>query len=229
MKDLIDLLHERIKNNCLKQLENNEPTSAAREALIQVECALKEKGIVQEKIYGVRLINHLFSNNKEIQLVVPFGDQESVRRYFIGTFAHYRNYLIHNSIKITQEQSMRILIIASELLDLINASRRQFMGEDTFEGLIKLGIFHDKNQIFNFLQYIDGQYIIDDICDGFYEDLAEKGYSEEQMFNMIELGLLEYKEEKIIHTFDEPIDYSEYIGTFHLTYQGMKILEEFIN
>ncbi|NEQ98120.1 MAG: hypothetical protein F6K30_15610 [Cyanothece sp. SIO2G6] len=93
--DLEELLSPRILKNCWQLYLDQHHKNAAREAIIQVELALKEKKIVKDKKFGRDLISNLFTaNNKYVKLHVPLGEdlQDDAKALFKGTFAYYRNY-----------------------------------------------------------------------------------------------------------------------------------------
>src|SRR6266478_1214832 len=56
-----ELLAPRITKNCLPQLRDEYFKDAAREAMVQVEKALKEKGNGERRKFGANLIGHLFA------------------------------------------------------------------------------------------------------------------------------------------------------------------------
>jgi len=229
---LEDLLHQRIIDNCLLLFENGHYKQAALEAMIQVELALKEKSGVN-KLFGIRLISYLFgSKSKGIKLVVPFGEdlQDKAEKWFCGAFSYYRNYLAHDGRKVDKILSTRILIIASDLLDLIGASEKSFEKVGGIEGLIKNNIFKNKKSIKEILNILDGYVIPDHVCDGFYEELDQKGFGEEEVIALIEVGLVEYKSKEYIPNLGEPDDFIiDEIGWFELTPLGKKVLSKLDN
>lgn len=226
--DIKTLLHPRIQKHCEKRFDDGYFKDAAREAMIQVELALKEKSGEKLK-YGVPFIKELFGKGKGIKLHVPFGDelQEKAESLFQGAFSYYRNYAAHDGSKIDKSASVRIMIIATELLDLLGASSLSFADVGGIEGLIKVGIFPDKDSISKLLTFLNGNWIPDDIFDGLYEDLFEKGFSEEQLFAVLDLGLAEYKTETYIPTFNEIKSntvLADEISWFELTNLGKELV-----
>ena len=121
-KELYSLLAPRIQKNCVELFDDGYFTASAREALVQVEKAIKHKGKTGNKLYGVKLIRHLFEGKKEVVLRVPLGDdlQKEAKNYFQSVFSYYRNYVAHDGALLDQKIAFRILIIASELLELID-------------------------------------------------------------------------------------------------------------
>ena len=42
------------------------------------------------------------------------------------------------------------------------------------------------------MKFLDGYTIVDGVADGFWEDLREQGFTDDQMHFVIDLGLVEY-------------------------------------
>ena len=222
--DIKKLLHPRIIKHCEKLFDDGHYKHAAFEAMKQVELAIKEKSGENNK-YGVALTKSLFGQGKGIKLKIPFGDklQKEADILFHGAFSYYRNYSAHNGTKITQESSARILIIASELLYLIGASSLSFLDVGGVEGLIKSGIFSNKESLIGILKFLDEYHILDNTVDGYFEDLYIKGFNEDQIQAVLELGLIEYKSEKYIPFTNETYPPDD-ISRFELTDIGKKIV-----
>jgi uncharacterized protein (TIGR02391 family) len=222
-----DILHPRVIKHCEKLFTDSHFSQAAFEAMKQVELALKEKS-GETKKYGVNLVTSLFGKGNNIKLRVPFGDelQEKAKILFEGVFSYYRNYSAHDGSKINNVISFRTMIIASELLDLLGASSISFADIDGINGLIKEGVFENEKSVIDLLILIDGDYVLDNAIDGLAEKLANKGYSQEQMQALIEVGLLEYQSQKYIPSLDE-LNNDEFIpeeiGFFQLTYLGKNL------
>lgn len=223
-----DILHPRIIKHCEKLYDDGHFSHAVLEAMKQVELALKEKS-GETKKFGVQLVASLFGKGNNIKLRVPFGDelQEKAKQLFESTFSYYRNYAAHDGSKINNIQSFRVMIIASELLDLLGMSSISFADINGIEGLIKLGVFKDEKSVINLLISLDEQVILDNTIDGLLEELAKEGFSYEQMQSLIEVGLLEYKSEKYIPTIDDLNDWAipNEIGHFSLTVLGKELIK----
>ncbi len=222
-----DLLHPRILQHCEKLFQDSHFKHAAHEAMIQVELALKEKSGETNK-YGVNLVSTLFGKDKGIKLRVPFGDdlQKHAHTWFKGAFSYYRNYTAHDGSKIQERSCARILVTASELLELIGASSKNFADIGGVEGLVKQGLFKDRNRVKELLKIMDGYCLPDHICDGFYEMLFENGFGNDHVAALIEVGLVEYKSEPYNHLKGIKIDTEDLpdeVGWFELTGIGKKI------
>jgi len=185
------LLHQRLRSTCWHLFMGGDYRHVAREAMTTVELALREKALATDDYFGGRLIDFAFGGKGHVQLTVPYGGQDEARALFRGAFKYYRNYAAHDGAQINRTQAARILVLASELLDLLAASPRSLRIEGGPEGLVLKGIFSNVDEFRKFLIFIDGQNYPDDVWDGFFEALASSGYSEEQVELVIDLGLLE--------------------------------------
>ncbi len=196
-----DLLSSRILKHCMPLLDGRYFKHSAREAMVQVEKALKEKGMVDDNRYGQWLITSLFNTNgqnkkKNIRLRVPLGEdlQEKAQDYFKGVFSYYRNYTAHDGNKIDERICKRILIIASELLDLIDASHLSFVDFGGIDGLMELEAFSSETQIGDLLSFLETCYFPDGDASSLLENIWEKGFSEIQLDAIFDLDLIRYKE-----------------------------------
>ena len=110
-------------------------------------------------------------------------------------------------------------IIASDLLDLVGAAVLSFEDIGGVQGLVSKGIFPSAKSVGEILGFLDGKVLPDEVCDGFYEDLYEKGFDDKQLQAVIDLGLVEYRVEEPV--FDPRMaDDTETLGIFVLTALG---------
>ena len=222
--DLRNILHERIISSCLPLYENNHYKHAAHEAMTIIERTLKDKTGVDIKS-AVGLAKNLFGGEKDLKLSVPFGDdlQGAASRLFQGAFSYYRNYTAHDGTSINSEQCLRILILASELLDLVVASRFDYR---PLRKLIDTGVFRNDESAIKLLKLLDGYTTIKDVYDGLFELLAKNGFSSEQMESLIEIGLLalEPTEVNILAVFEDELGGQEF-ECFRLSAIGKGILK----
>lgn len=193
----------------------------------QVELALKEKTEIKEKLFGVRLVNQLFGSGKSIKLKIPLGAdlQEQGKSLLKGAFSYYRNYAAHDGSKINEVICIRIMVLASELLDLIGASSISFEEIGGIKGLIELGIFNEESQISDLLSFLSSQVFPHEVFDGMFEDLAERGYTDQQYQTIFDLGLIEYKSKISDHSFPG----GDRFGWFELTPMGQMVLDQVQN
>ncbi|SHF38098.1 TIGR02391 family protein [Thermoanaerobacter uzonensis DSM 18761] len=232
-----EILSPKIIKHCLPLYLEGHYDSASHKAMLQVELALKEKagitGADSKKLYGRFLIKELFSNSEDkgnhkksvpVKLRVPLGDelQEEAERMFSGVFAYYRNYCAHDGRKITKGICLRIMVIASELLDLIDASSLSYEDIGGVEEILKFGNFKNSLILYNLLKFLENTWVIDD--SSFYEDLYKSGFTDFQFKAMIDLDLVRYE----INEANEDFDTNEFIeiGSFVLTDLGKKVVRE---
>jgi uncharacterized protein (TIGR02391 family) len=224
--ELDTILHQRIIDKCMSLYKDGHFSHAAFESMKQVELALKEKSGPDETLYGTRLVDKLLGPGKSIKLTIPLGEdlQKQANSLFKGAFSYYRNYAAHDGSRINKVICIRIMVLASELLDLIAASPISFTEIGGVEGLIKHGIFADESRITGLLSLLLSEHCPDDCFDGLFEDLAYKGYTDNQYQSVFDLGLIVYKE-KDCGVVNDPLD-AETIGWFELTPIGQKVFNK---
>lgn len=220
------ILHQRIIDKCMPLYKDGHFPDAALGSMKQVELALKEKSGTGKKLFGTNLVKTLFGSGKNIKLIVPLADdlQEDALSLFMGAFKYYRNYAAHDGSNINKVTCIRIMVLASELLDLIAASPISFTEIGGVDGLIKNGIFAEESQITGLLSLLLSEYCPDDTFDGLFEDLVMKGYTDNQYQSVFDLGLIVYKEYNCDSANEFP--YIEKIGRFELTPIGQQVLNK---
>lgn len=228
--ELDTILHQRIIDKCMPLYKDGHFHDAAYKSMKQVELALKEKSGVSKNLRGQKLcsttlVKTVFGSGNNIKLINPLPDalQEDALELFKGAFIYYRNYTAHEDDKINNVSCIRIMVLASELLDLIGASSISFTEIGGVKGLIKHGIFAEESQITDLLSLLISETCPDDCFDGLFEDLALRGYTDNQFQSVFDLGLIMYKEtDQIING---PLD-AETLGWFELTPIGQKVLNK---
>jgi hypothetical protein len=225
-----ELLAPRIAKNCLPQLLNGYSIDAAREAMVQVELALKEKGKIEvaDKLFGVTLIRKLFEGTHGVRLRVPLGEDEQVhaQKYFDGVFTYYRNYTAHDGRTIDAKVALRVLIIASELLELLDASELTLADSGGVEGLLRIGGFKSPEHLGTLLTLLNDYVMPAGTYDGLYEDLVKSGFEETDIEKLVDLDLIEMHsgefETPTGHQFSSETEAMEW---FEVTERGLKALE----
>jgi uncharacterized protein (TIGR02391 family) len=223
------VLHERIQSHCIELYRNGHFKQAAGEAMQQVEQALKEKSGVTDK-YGTNLVQYLFGSSTGIKLKLPFGDdtQKAAKTFAEGAFSYYRNYAIHDGRHIDGGTAFRIMIIASELLAMVGASRKSLEDVGGVPGLIKLGEFKDEEDLSDFLQTVTAQVLPDDDTDGLFEALLEGGWFLEQVDAAVDVGLLEYESSEYLVPWEwmsQRETFPDTMGVLKLTPLGTRLVE----
>lgn len=218
-------LHPRIVKKCYTLYLEEHYLQASFESMKQVEIAIKEKLDIKSNLFGARLIEVAFGKKRSIKLKNPFGPvmQSKTEQLFKSTFLYYRNYLAHNEISLDSSKSFRIMIIASELLDLINASVISFSEIGGIDGLIQEGLFQNEESLCDFLNFLSNQTFPFQIYDGMFEELCNRGFDLFQYQSVFDLGLVVYKEKFINHSAPSDIEDYDYYGWIELTILGKNI------
>lgn len=226
--ELDTVLHQRIIDKCMPLYKDDHFPSAARESMIQVEVALKEKSGIGKKSFGRNLVKAVFGSGQNIHLIIPLADdlQEDALELFTGAFKYYRNYTAHEDSEINNVSCIRIMVLASELLGLIGASSISFTEIGGVKGLINHGIFAKESQITDLLSFLSSQVCPYECFDGLFKDLDERGYTDHQFQSVFDLGLIEYKYKMMNHNLPgEPVDMDTF-GWFELTSMGQEVLNK---
>jgi len=228
MNDAIrKLLVPRIEKYCLPVFEDGHFKHAARDSMVQVETALKEKGKFQDIQFGKRLIDNLFDGKHEVKLRVPIGEklQEFAKQYFKGVFAYYRNYTAHGGSKIDEKIALRILIIASELLELIDASDLTLTETGGVPGLVRIGGFGTAERLGCLLTLLNDYHMPEETYDGLFEDLAKNGFDEKELNSVFMLDLVVMHSTVFEMPFNQSNEDTEVIEWFELTDLGRMALQ----
>jgi len=148
-----------------------------------VELALKEKSGVKNKLYGVNLCKSLFGTGKSIKLRVPFGDEMQLpaEEFFKAAFSYYRNYTVHDGSLVDRAACLRVMVLASELLNLIGASAVSYADVGGISGLVTSGIFKDEDSVRRLLFLLPKYPVIDNGMDGLYEELSSMGLGDDSI------------------------------------------------
>ncbi|MGE5532289.1 MAG: TIGR02391 family protein [Bacteroidota bacterium] len=222
---LSDILHSQIARTCLGSFEQEQYADAARKAMIMVEAELRHRANCSRKMYGRRLVQHVFRQGNPLQLIVTLegAEQEEARALFEGAFAYYRNYVMHNLAGIDRRTCIVVLLIASELMTLIGASSFAFRGLETLVSLLDAGKIASWGTLERLLRYLDGHVTLDDTYDGMFEDLLELGVSDETFELVHDIGLIEWEHHDYSPEPDEMYP-PEFLDIAHLTPAGEEAL-----
>jgi len=192
----------------------------------QVEMSLNKKLGIVKYVPTTKTIQEKFSGGKGLRLKVPFGEeqQENAKLLFQGAFKYYRNHAAHQDQGITKKIALRIMVIASELLDLLDVC---YLSIDEIGGIEEIkAVLHikDDERLQKLLSFIDGYHIPDDAFDGFFEGLALMGFGDEEYDKLFELDLIYYEFGPYIPGEGEVYPPDE-IGFFGLTDLGKEVIE----
>ena len=229
--DIRTYLNPKINHHCLLLFENKHFTECAHTAMKQVEINLNKKVGINRFAFAVTTINKMFSSGKGVLLRVPLGknQQENAKLLFKGAFQYYRNYTAHNQEHIDDKIALRVMVLASELLDLLDCCTLDLEELGGVDEIINIFQIQNKNRLNQLLTFIDGQYIIEDISDGLFEDLASNGFSYEQYEKLFELNLVfceeSHNQEKGSNCGLSHPEYFTYFK-FKLTEMGHELLQK---
>ena len=223
--DIKEFLNPKIEHHCLMLFENGHYPECAHTAMKQVELCLNKKLGIVEYEPTTKTIQEKFTKGKGIRLKVPFGEdqQENAKLLFLGAFKYYRNHTAHQDTNLTRIAALRIMIVASELLDLVDASYLNIEEVGGIEEIKRVLNIKDNDKLEELLTFIDGQWIADDACDGFFEDLYEKGYGDDHYDKLFELNLISYEFGSVEPIADDPFSPTD-IGFFRLTELGKEVV-----
>jgi len=226
--DIEEFLHPRIVESILPLYINGHYKHAALESMIQVEMALREKGLAPRNRYGVHLVKWVMKQGQHITLSVPLGEelQDKARILFQGAFGYYRNYAAHDGAKIDQKICFRVMVLASELLDLVSASKRSFEGIGGIDGIIESGIFRNVQEFKALLEFLDGQQILDHDYSEYETKLEVRGFNKVQEEAMFDFGFVTYDEWETGIDPEAGLLTPTLVGEIKLTNAGIRVLRE---
>jgi hypothetical protein len=219
-------LNPKIEHHCLPLFKGKHYPECAHTAMKQVELNLNKKLGIVRYVPTTKTIWEKFSDGKGLRLKVPFGEeqQDNAKLLFQGAFKYYRNHAAHQDQSITKKTALRIMVIASELLDLLDVC---YLNIDEIGGIEEIKAvlrIKDDERLQKLLSFVDGYSIPDDASDGFFEGLALMGFGNEEYDKLFELNLIYY--EFAPYTPHEGEDYpSDEIGFFGLTDLGKEVVK----
>lgn len=222
--DIKKVLAPRIEKHCLSLYEAGAYKHASREAMVQVELALRERGRLGSESFGKGLIQRIFKGHQGVLLRVPLGDdlQDDAQKYFEGVFSYYRNYTAHDGARIDESSSLRIMVIASELLEMLNASALTLSDRGGIEGIVRVVNCSTPQRLVELLRLLDGYWMPKLTYDGLFENLYESGFDDDHLESIIEIGLIEMN--KFVGK-DLGNNEPETMERFELTELGHQVIE----
>ncbi len=155
--------------------------------------------------------------------------QKDACQYLLGVFSYYRNYTVHDGSKIDESHCIKIMILASDIMDLIDVSTKSITADGGCEELVEIKLFPNVKKIAELLRLLESIPIIDDTVDGLFESLYSNGFTDKQYEAIFDYGLGGYVFEPYASNQDERMSdpyLPEEIGWFELTDLGKSILKE---
>ncbi|MEN6644097.1 MAG: TIGR02391 family protein [Armatimonadia bacterium] len=231
MSDMISLsklLHPQLRDKCMLLFSQEHFIEAARDAVVLVEDELRRKAGCTSHYYGVKLVDHVFGKEDPVRLrtVLDAERHRAAEQFFKGTFAYYRNYVMHHASGIHRDKCATVLVVASELLWLVGAGVSVFKGEETLNQLICTGQIDSARQLGMLLQYLDGRILPDEVYDGMFEMLADNHVPTEVFELVHDLGLVEWTRRDVVEPADQALGGypTELIDIAELTDDGREML-----
>ncbi len=235
-QEVLDLLHPRVCNMSLDEFNRGSWLGAIRCACVEVENAIRElageldaRGFVAVR----KLISQMFSleegavkGPRTIGLV-PHGSErdaskarEDLGNIINGVIGYYRNPPMHHNIKMDSTQSMRIMIICSEILYEIDACAISF-DRVGISGLVKMLKVDGEQELAVAIRNCDFEDFLDDLI--IFEDcLVESGLNLWHVSVLKQCGLVECESHDCFDDHGECVDE---IFRYSITPLGISVLD----
>jgi hypothetical protein len=231
-----DLLHARIGRRCLEHWSAGQYRDAVREAMSQVEQARKERDGMDAGStarYGARLNKPVFEPASGLRLRVPYDAdlQEKAGAFFDAARSFHSEVAEREEETLDGTGALRALVLASELLDLIGAPAAAHSPAGIVRELVAQEVFKSAEIIAELLSFLDGYLMAEKESRAFYEDLRERGFNDDQLSAVVDLGLVEFAAEPSLTTENDirvVRDLREPPAAFTLTALGEAALRDLI-
>jgi hypothetical protein len=200
-----DLLHARIGRRCLDHWSAGQYRDAVKEAMVQVEQAVSERDGMNAGStprYGAKLNKPVFEPQSGLRLRVAYdGDlQEKAGAFFDAARRFHSEVAAREQETLDGTASMRALVLASELLDLIGAPAAGHSASGIVRALVDQDVFKSAEIVAELLSFLDGYLMAEKEAQAFYEDLRERGFNTDQLRAVVDLGLVEFAAEPSLTT-----------------------------
>ena len=118
-------VHPNIIKKCFPLLEKGELESAILQAFKLIETSIRKKIKAKPEEIGVKLIRKAF--NPEFGALtnyeLPVAEREAFANYIAGAFGYYKNPCSHRDIEINFISAFDRIVVASDLLKIIDESK----------------------------------------------------------------------------------------------------------
>lgn len=129
-----------------------------------------------------------------------------------------------NSLGLKKLKNVKDSVEVYELV--INEFTVSFEEIGGIEGIVDSYQFENKGRLAELLELLSNQQFPNETFDGMFEELAEKGFSDEHYESMFEIGLVEYKSNFMNHNFPHEQPDWDNFGWLELTELGKLVLRE---
>lgn len=186
-----EVLHPRVEKYCLDLLRKGYYQHASLEAMKQVEIALRDLALAPPGLVGIKLVKWFFGGKGPVIIQDRLGEnsREAAQKLLESSFKYYRNYAAHDGTEIDRITAIRILVLASELLDLVSASPRSLNNEGGVEGLVRTDMFNSASHLVDALRFYDDS-VWGEAMDDYFEKLADRDLGQEHLKLFLELDLV---------------------------------------
>ena len=224
--DFWSMVHESIVKVAKDKFEDGYPADAVESSFKEINARVKEilRNKTGKELDGASLMNNAFSEKSPVIVLADLSTetgrniQKGFMQIFAGAMTGIRNPHAHENIPISRERATHFIFLASLLMHKLDCT-----------GLIEQSIFDDESQLSDLLSFLSSQFFIDETFDGMFEELAERGYSDQQYQSVFDSGLVEYHEE--VGWRDDGVSGGSLvwgdIGRLELTPEGQKVLDTY--
>jgi hypothetical protein len=235
-QEVLDLLHPRVCSMALDEFNRGSWLGAIRCACVEVENATRElageldtRGFIAVR----KLVSQMFGC-EEGQVrgprtvgLIPHGSERDVSKaredlgsVIGGVIGYYRNPPMHHNIKMDSTQSMRIMIICSEILYEIDACTISF-DRVGIDGLVRMLKVDGEQELAVAIRNCDFDDLLNDYV--IFEDcLAESGLNLWHVSVLQQCGLVECESHDC---FDDYGEFVDEIFRYSITPLGRSVLD----
>jgi hypothetical protein len=235
-QEVLDLLHPRVRSMALDEFNRGSWLGAIRCACVEVENAIRElagelntRGFIAVR----KLISQMFGLEEgEVKGprtigLIPHGSErdllkarEDLGNIISGVIGYYRNPPMHHNIKMDSTQSMRIMIICSEILYEIDACAISF-DKVGIDGLVKTLKVDSEHELAVAIRNCDFDDFLNDYTI-FQDSLAQSGLNPWHVSVLQQCGLVECESHDC---YDEDGEFVDEIFRYKVTPLGRSVLD----
>ena len=117
------ILHSAIANACWSAFLRGDYDTAVFQAFKELEVAIREAGCFKPEDYGVDLARKAFgeTNGPLTDLSKPIAERIALAHLVSGALGSYKNPHSHRKLKLSAEESVEMIILASHLLKIVDS------------------------------------------------------------------------------------------------------------
>ena len=120
-----ELLHPSLLPTVLPMFLRRDYENAVFAAMKQVEMAVRDASKLPDNLVGTTLMRKAFSADQPLgQGFAVDAERQALSDLFAGGMGYYRNTTGHRTVDFTAPEASRVILFASELLNLVQTRRR---------------------------------------------------------------------------------------------------------